>query len=197
MKTKLLTLIFGMFFLVSLGLTSGLTWGNIQNGECVNLGTICPLSSCNLTNITLVTYPNTTASKTNVLATHNGDNWIYEYCNTEANGIYKVYGYSSNGTNEEKFIGDFEVTSYGMELSVGFYIILLILSLLLVIIGYGAEDEWLVILGSFGFILLGLFILRFGITNIQDTSYTMAFGIITIFTGAYFAIRAGISKIIG
>lgn len=125
--------------------------------------------------------------------------WDHEITLDKANfsdlGIHAYFIWCNDTAFGGESFGVFEVTNYGKDLSIGFYIILLILSLLLIIIGYSVEDEWLIILGAFGFMLLGLFILRFGINNILDSNYTMAFGIITIFTGAYFAIRAGVSKL--
>lgn len=91
--------------------------------------------------------------------------------------------------------GTFEVTPTGFIGTLGFYLLLLIISLMLIIIGYSVEDEWLIILGAFGFILLGLFILLYGLVEIKDSAYTYGFGIITMMAGAYFAVRGALSKL--
>jgi len=114
-----------------------------------------------------------------------GQHFVYIWCN------------SSDFGGEAK--GSFEVVSTGIASgfvgSLGFYIILLILSLGIIILGYSVEDEWIIMLGAFGLLLLGLFIILYGLVGIKDDAYTYSFGIITMLLGAYFAVRAGLQKI--
>lgn len=125
---------------------------------------------------------------------------IYDYEQLIKGGNFSVPGQYSyvfqcnTSTAGGYYTNYFEVTPTGFVGTLGFYILLLCLSLLIIILGYKFEDEWVVILGSFGFILLGLFILIYGLVGMKDTTYTYAFGIITIMLGAYFAIRAALSK---
>jgi len=125
---------------------------------------------------------------------------IYDYEQIVTGGNFTTAGqYSYVFQCNNSAIGgfyehDFQVTPTGLVGTLGFYIILLILSLLIIIIGYSVEDEWVVLIGGFGFIFLGLFILLYGIVGVKDTTYTYAFGIITIMLGAYFAVKASLSK---
>jgi len=89
----------------------------------------------------------------------------------------------------------FEVTPTGFTGTLGFYILILILSFGIIIFGYVAQDGWVAILGAFGFILMGLFMLLFGIDGIKDSVYTYGISIITIMVGSYIGIRAAIDQI--
>lgn len=91
--------------------------------------------------------------------------------------------------------GSFLVTHTGFTGTLGFYIVLLVIALILILIGYSVEDEWLVVLGGFGLTLLGLFTWINGINEMRDSVYTYSFSIILIFTGLYFAIRAAVNKL--
>jgi hypothetical protein len=105
--------------------------------------------------------------------------YVFQCNSSSAGGYYTNY---------------FEVTPTGLVGTLGFYIIILILSIFIIILGYAYEDEWVIILGAFGFVLLGLFILIYGINGFRDEVYTYAFGLITIMLGSYFAIKAALSK---
>lgn len=123
-KKILLILIFGMFFI---SLASATTWGTYKQNQCVNLVTICPLESCNETIIQAITYPNSTIAVTDDSTTHTGTVWNYTFCSTDSLGIYTVYGYSTNTTQNESFIGDFEITYSGLNFKEGqatFYTVL-------------------------------------------------------------------------
>ena len=142
------------------------------------------------------TWINLTISNTNgiVLAnkemTFNGTVWEYKFT-PDTLGRHDV-GYLMDGcekSNSAYF--DVKTNVFG---TFGFYIIILILSLGIIILGYSIEDAWVVLLGGLGFILLGLFIFIYGINGIKDSAYTYSFGIITIMLGAYFSIRASLEK---
>jgi hypothetical protein len=89
----------------------------------------------------------------------------------------------------------FEVTPTGVSLTLGFYIILLILSLGIIILGYSVEDPWVIVLGSFGLVLFGLFMLLYGIDGFKDSYYTYGFAIITMMLGAYFGIKGALENV--
>lgn len=100
---------------------------------------------------------------------------------------------SSNTIGDNKYT--FEVTPSGFIGTTGFYILILILSLGLIILGLSIKDGWTVLLGSMGGILFGLFILLYGIEGIKDNVYTWGIGIITIMSSAYIGIRAALDQI--
>ena len=108
-----------MFAILFISLASATTWGIYKQDNCVNLITICPLDSCNVTTLQAITYPNSTIAISDVSATHTGTVWNYTFCNTDSLGTYTVYVYSTNSTANESFIGDFEITPDGKDFSIG------------------------------------------------------------------------------
>ncbi len=113
---KIYLLMFAILF-ISLASATSTTWGTYKQNDCVNLITICPLDSCNVTTLQAITYPNSTIAISDVSATHTGTVWNYTYCNTDSLGIYTIYGYSTNSTQNESLIGDFEITHTGGNLT--------------------------------------------------------------------------------
>lgn len=83
-----------------------------------------------------------------------------------------------------------EVTPNGTTDTIGFYFLILILSLGIIVIGYYMQDATVVILGSFGLTFIGLYILFNGIVGIKDTTYTWAIGIIILCLAGYIGLRA-------
>lgn len=112
-----------------------------------------------------------------------GEHSYYIWCNRTVSNL----GGESAGT--------FEVIPSGYNISVGLYLILLIVSLGVVILGFYAQDNWVIILGGFSTIMLGLFTLLYGIAEFRDITYTWAISIITIFLGLYFSIRGSIEAL--
>lgn len=102
---------------------------------------------------------------------------------------------SNDGTAGGVKTLSFEVIYNGFTGTLGFYILLLILSLGIIILGYYAEDSLVIIFGSFGLILFGLFIFLYGIVGMKDSVYTYSFAIITIMLGAYFSIKGSMESL--
>jgi hypothetical protein len=152
MKNKFIFLLLGIYLLI--GIASALdcseyTWGCIKQGDTINLVMVCPLDGCNQTNLTKITFPNSTIALSNQLATHEGNTWNYNFNNTLGLGTYTIYGYSSNGTSssDEYFIGNFEVTPSGTILKdsqglsiIGSILIMIILALSFLFIASKSES---------------------------------------------------------
>lgn len=148
------------------------------------------------TYITLSTiqYPDKTVDSLNANMTAlGGGAFSYILEDTSQVGRYDITGIS-DGCGET-FVTYFEITPSGFIGTLGFYLIILIISLAIIVLGFSIKDGWIVVLGSFGFIMLGLFILLYGIDGLKDTAYTYAIGIITIMTGAYIGIRSAVEQI--
>jgi len=122
------------------------------------------------------------------------------------NSFEYYYTFSSIGDGNYNVCGDkggvhkceaipYNVTGSGITDTIGFYIIILILTLGLVILGYSIQDVWVIILGAFGLVLFGLYILFYGIVGMEDNVYTWGIGIITLMLGAYFMTRASLEQI--
>jgi hypothetical protein len=195
MKNKLmLTLILSMFLI---GLVSAVDCGDnnlgtFKSGTEMSLRQTC--DTCTYVTLSSITYPDSTTINIDENMTKTGIEYNYTFTNSSTTGgyYYSVFGDKDGTISTEVFC--FEITPSGFVGTLGFYIIILILSLGIIILGYSIEDAWVVLLGGFGFILLGLFILLFGINGIKDSAYTYSFGIITIMLGAYFSIRSALEK---
>lgn len=114
------------------------------------------------------------------------------------NLTYGVYSYQIKCQGNKVggyYTGAFEITPTGFSGTLGFYILLLILSLGIIILGYYVEDPWVIVLGAFGLVLFGLFILLYGVNGIKDSYYTYGFAIITMMLGAYFGIKGALENV--
>jgi len=87
------------------------------------------------------------------------------------------------------------VTPSGFTNTLGFYFIMLSISAGLVFMGFKIEDNWVIVLGGFAIVFVGLFVLFYGIDIIKDTIYTWAMGIIILMTGAYFSVRGAMEAL--
>jgi len=82
------------------------------------------------------------------------------------------------------------VSPSGFTGTLGFYILILILSLGIVVLGFYMEDATIIILGSFGLGFVGLYILFNGIDGMKDATYTWAIGLIILMLGSYLSVKA-------
>jgi len=194
MNKILIFAILGMFLISLAPLISADSIGTFKQNEGMQITNYCSVGTCTFMNLTSIKYPNGTLYNTNAEMTKNGQNFNYAYTPTELG----TYTFNTCGDPSGNYICDsdtFESTPSGFIGTLGFYILILILSLGIIILGFSISDGWIVMLGSFGFILLGLFILLYGIDGMKDTAYTYGIGIITIMAGSYIGIRSGIEQI--
>lgn len=131
--------------------------------------------------------------------TKNANGYDYEVYISSGNfsrlGTHGYYLWCNSTYFGGEVKGLFEVTPDGLTGALGFLIIWLILSLGIILLGYYAEDNWVVILGAFVLILFGLYTLFYGINGVKDTVYTWGIGIVTIMLGVYFGIRGAIESL--
>ena len=185
---------FAILFISLATASTSTTWGTSKQNNCVNLVNICPLGSCNETNITKITSPSSSILISDAQATHSKNTWNYSFCNTSELGVYNVYGLSSNGTKTIYFVGDFEVTPSGFIDTLGFYLILLIVLGGIVILGFSIKEVWFVVIGGLGFIMLGIYSINYGVVGFKDMFMTWGLGLFEIAVGAILSIGAGIQK---
>jgi len=104
--------------------------------------------------------------------------------------IYKVQMFCTDGTYSYSNEGYYNITPSGFSGTLGFYILIFILSFGIIIFGFYLKDAPIVILGSFGLYFVGLYILFYGLDGIKDPVYTWAIGIIILMLAAYISIRS-------
>jgi len=194
MKKLLLTFILGIL-LINI-VSSQIDLGVIKQNECTELYQSCP--TCTYSDIRAIKYPNGTIETMDIEMTKVNSDFTYEFCNTNSIGTYTytVYGNKGGLSYESSEEGIFEVNSSGFKNTLGFYILILVLSLGIVIFGISLSDAPITILGSFGLYFLGLWILFNGIDNLKDPTYTWAIGLIVLGLAMYISFKSAYELII-
>lgn len=103
---------------------------------------------------------------------------------------YKVQMFCTDGTYSYSDEGYYEITPTGFTGTLGFFVLILLLSFGVIILGFYIQDAIIVILGSFGLYFVGIYILFFGLDGIKDPVYTWAIGLLTLVLAAYISIRS-------
>lgn len=83
-----------------------------------------------------------------------------------------------------------EVSGSGFNDTFGFFIIILVLSLGVIVLGLWKQDAIITLLGTFGLYFLGIYILLNGISGIRDPVTTWASGLITLGIAFYISTRS-------
>lgn len=172
-----------MFLLIISLASAGL--GTFKQDSCVEIRTILNTTAVNISSIGneksgVITYVDAPMTK-------NGNTFNYTFCNTSNLGNY-VYDYYD--TEGYVYVNDFNITPSGDSKPLGFYIIVLFLSIGVIVLGFAVRDATITILGSFGLYFLGLYILFYGIDIMKDGTYTWALGIIVLMCAAYISWKA-------
>lgn len=192
MKNKLLLIMLLGLFLIGNVMALECIGDPIKTNQVKTISQVC----ADATYITISSIQPPEGSPINLvvnMTSIGGGEFQYNFTNTSLDGRYDVRGISDGCENT--FATCFDVTPSGFLGTLGFYIILLILSLGLIILGYAVEDYWIIVFGSFGLVLFGLFVFLYGIVGIKDSSYTYGFAIISIMFGAYLGIRASVESV--
>lgn len=90
-----------------------------------------------------------------------------------------------------------QVSGEGFNDSLGFYIVIIILSFLVIFMGFYMQDAPITLLGSFGLYFLGIYILFNGIVGVKDLTTTWASGIIILGIAMYISVKSAHEIIIG
>jgi len=187
MKRILIVFMLGIF-LISMVAAEDTTFGTYKQRDCIDLIQTC--SSCSYVNILSVNYPNSTTAITNKAMTKSGSKYNYTFCQTDIIGTYVVSGEGDVDGTDTVFAYDFEITPSGFAGTLGFYILVLLLSAGIIVLGFAKNDAPIVILGSFGLYFVGIYILFFGVDGLKDPVYTWALGIIVLMLASYISIRS-------
>jgi len=151
------------------------------------------VSSNNATNcnLTYIQYPNgskviqnliLTKDRTSFYKTINSNN--YSQLGETIHGIL-----FTDGISIETGSVVLDVTPDGNADTLGFFFLVLTLSLGVIILGFSLKDAQIVILGSFGLHFLGIRILFYGLNGLKDPIYTWAIGLIILGVAAYISIK--------
>ena len=183
-----------MLFFISIVSAEQSNLGTMKQNSCFSLYQSC--DDCSYVNLTNVKYPNGTIESFNVAMSKTNQNFNYKFCNTSAIGdyTYTVAG-DKNGVYSTEVIG-FSISPSGFVGTLGFYILILLFSLGVIILGFSKNDPILVIFGSFGLYFVGLYILFYGIDGMKDPVYTWALGIIVLMIAAYVSIRSAFELVV-
>lgn len=182
-----------LFFVMSFVSASTQVLGSARQNTCIELIQTCV--DCTYVNITSIVFPDKTVSYLNKGMSQNSATYNYTFCSTSqiGNYIYNTIGDPSGiGVNQPV---SFEISGSGLTGTLGFYFLILILSIGLIVLGYYVEDAWIVVLGSFSLVLVGLYTLFYGLDGIKDPTYTWGIGLIVLMLGVYFGIKATLEKI--
>jgi len=167
--------------------------GDYKIFSCVNIRQTC--ATCSYVNIS-ISYPNSTIVYSDVAMSEQGAGlWTYEFCNTSTLGRYDVLGKGDLDSTDTSFATYFNITPSGFKINTSYYFLILIISGGILALGFSIKDGWVVVLGSFGLVFIGLFTLLYGIDGLRDPVYTWGSSIITLALGGYFGIRASLDKI--
>jgi hypothetical protein len=188
MNNKLLILFFLGILLIGTVSAEVSTLGTFKQNDCVQLKQTC--ASCTYVNFTRVSYPNSTTALSNVVATQDGVVYNYNFCSTSLIGTYIVEGVGDVDGTDAVFVYDFEITPNGFINSIGFYILILVLSLGIIFLGLAIKDAPITILGSLGLYFIGLYILFYGLVGMKDSVYTWAIGLIVLGLAFYISTKS-------
>lgn len=185
---KIMLIIIGMFLISLTSATIDL--GTVKQNECVDLYQSCP--TCTYSDVRVIKYPNGTSINIDWSMSKNNSDYTYEFCDTDSLGTYNYITYGNKGglSYESSETGMFEVTPSGFTGTLGFYILIILLSLGIVVLGYFVEDATVIIFGSFGLIFIGLYFLFNGINGIKDSVYTWGISIIILGLAFYLLAKA-------
>jgi len=162
--------------------------GSFKQNTCVSVKQTC--ASCTYIDVS-ISYPNSSIAVDGASMVDGGSGiWTYDFCDTSQIGRYDVGGRGDIDEANESFSTYFEITGSGLSNNLGFYFLILILSLGIIIVGFWIKDAPVVIFGSFGLYFVGLYILFNGIDMIKDPVYTWALGLIILGLAAYISIKS-------
>ena len=193
MNKKLLIFVV-IFALIIIPLASATSWGTFKQGETITLVGNCPLVSCNQTNISIITYPNSTIAVKNQKATISNNIFNLTFSKTNSIGTYLVYGVSSNSSKSIYWERNFEITPSGFINTLGLYLVLLIVLGSIIILGFSINEAWFVVIGGLGLIMLGIYSINYGVVGFKDMFMTWGLGLFEVGVGAILSIGSAIQK---
>ncbi len=196
MQLKYLTIILGIL-LLGITMAEVQTLGTFEDGRDIELKQVAS-SDYTGCNITSVSFPNSSKIVQNVKMSKSGNEYSYNLKGGNTSGVYGQYvvnGECYDGTDYDIWAYDFDVTPSGFSNTIGFYVLIVIIAFAILVLGFSLEDPWIVLLGCFGMIFLGIWMNINGIDTIQNKTITMALSIIIIAVASYISLKTGLEII--
>lgn len=188
-STWSLPLVFIVFFILSFNLASsqplynGQKYKFIQSGDCINL----PQLDYNATfeNITGIIRPDNNIDSQGSLMDHVGPLYNLTYCGADTVGTYTVNGCS----DYDCWTYTFDANLTGSERGISTFLILAIGAVLLFILGYYIENEYVLTISGLLFGVAGVYTFIYGFNAVSNV-YTQGVGIVLIGLSIYLVIAS-------
>lgn len=185
-----------VFMLIGIVNASTSSLGIFKTGESIELKQTCTFNGtfCDNCYITSVSYPNSARIINDVTMTKRTSDFNYTLSGiyTKTVGTYRVEGYCLSGDVIKNWVYYFDISSSGFGIinNIMFYLIIIVLSCFIMVLGFYLKDGWIVIFGTFGLYFVGLYMLINGIVGIRDMSYTYGLSIIILGIAGYISIQS-------
>lgn len=162
---------------------------------CFNNGSYC--SAATICNYTFYDMDNSIINnniQSDQVGNHGASIWQKNFTR-EATGLYKVDMICIDGGEQGAETLYYQVTGDGGNNSIGFFLILFGISIIIIVGGFLITDGWIVMIGSFGLYFIAFWILKFGIAGYKDAVYTWAPGLIILAMAFYISIKSGLEML--
>lgn len=168
--------------------------GTYQVNSCISLKQIC--GNCTFSNVTSVVSPNSTILLSDVQMQKTGTEYNYTFCNTNSLGYYIVNGVSDvNGINTV-WVYDFNITPTGDSSNIGFFIILTIAIVGILMFGIFTRNIPVTMIGALCTMAWGVYVGLNGFDIFRNLG-TQVLSIIMIAFAGYWGINAGLEYLNG
>ena len=188
--------VFLMLIVINISFISSLdSLGSFKRENCIELKQTC--SSCTWVSLTVSDPDGIRMINDESMTDLGAGTWGRDFCNTTKLGRYDVTGDGDIDNADKTFAYYFEVTPTGFLDTLGFYIVMLAILVLVTVLGFWISEEWFVVMGGLGFMMLGVYSINYGIVGFRDTFMTWGIGLFEMGVGAILAIGAAWQKIDG
>ena len=191
---KLLVLMLVSIFLISL--VSAFETAP-QNKAYEYAETVSNADQCNLTQIT---YPDKNSEDLNLEMDKEGFRFVTNISSGNFTQIgdtcWDIICYDADA--DPQYVSDTKcvtVNGSGLSGNLGFYIIMLLVIGGIIVLGFGIKEEWFVVFGGLGLIMLGIYSINYGIAGFRDMFMTWGLGLFEIGIGATLSIGAAWEKL--
>jgi len=164
----------------------------VKQYDCVTLPQIC--GNCTYTNISSITYPNSSQAVGQVGMTKNGTEYNYLFCDTSTLGEYKVKGYYDKNGIVDVWNYPLEVTTTGQQNNNTVPLFFALGGFIIFIVAIFTRNLYIGFISGTVFIVLGIYLMIFGLGTMADfytqtLSYvSLGFGLLIFLSAAYEAI---------